>query len=105
MDYRRSTKQSNGTCPGTELKKGSLLRVKGNRAGQTIRCLNGKVWITQEGDNKDRVLNGGEMYLSNLSSFVLVGALDDAEVKICPESKERFFGGSPQIWQGALTKA
>lgn len=105
MNFRRSTNQKNGTCLGTDLKKGSLLRVKGNRSGQTIRCLNGRVWITQQGDNKDRVLNGGEMYLSNLSSFVLIGALDDAEVKICPESKERSFSWSPQVWQGALTKA
>lgn len=105
MNDRRNSNQSNGVCLGKDLEKGSLLRVKGNRSGQTIRCLNGRVWITQQGDNKDRILNGGEMYLSNLSSFVLIGALDDAEVKICPESKERSIVRSPQIWQGALTKA
>ena len=105
MNYRRITKQSNGTCLGTDLKKGSVLRVKGNRSGQTIRCLNGRVWITQQGDDKDRVLNNGEMYLSNLSSFVLISALDDAEVKVCPEVRERYVGRSPQVWQGALSRA
>ena len=87
------------------MKKGSVLSVKGNRAGQTIRCLNGKVWITQPGDNHDRFLTEGELYLSNLSSRIVISALDDALVKVCPERKERSIGRFRQTWQGALTGA
>ena len=105
MNYRRSTNKSNGTCRAKELKKGSVLRVKGNRFGQTIRCLDGMVWITQQGDSEDRFLNGGELYLSNLPSFILVSALNDAQVMVCQERKERSNRWSPQIWQGALTGA
>ena len=105
MSYRRSTNKSNGTCRAKELKKGSVLRVKGNRFGQAIRCLDGMVWITQQGDSQDRFLNGGELYLSNLPSFILVSALNDSQVMVCQESKARSSRWSPQIWQGALTGA
>ena len=105
MNYPGSANQSNGKCLGKDLKKGSVLRVKGNRSGQTIRCLNGMIWITQQGDREDRILNSGELYLSNLPTFILIGALDDAEVKIRVEGKERYIGWSPRIWQGAVTKA
>jgi hypothetical protein len=105
MNCHRRAGQANGACLGKDLKKGNVLRVKGNRSGQTVRCLNGMIWITQQGDNEDRILNSGEMFLSNLPSFILIGALKDAEVKICTEARARSIGWSPQIWQGALTKA
>ena len=105
MNYRKGSNKSEGTSLVKDLKKGSVLRVSGNRAGQSIRCLNGMVWVTQQGDNRDRYLSVGEMYLSNLPRFVVIQALKDARIKICPERKERSIGRFPKISRRVLSHA
>lgn len=102
MSYPRVTNNSDRVSPVKDLKKGGFLRVKGNRSGLSICCLNGTVWITQQGDYVDRILNTGERYFSKLPSFVLVGALDDARVKICPEGKALLNGWFPRTWHRTL---
>ena len=105
MNYRAGSNRSEGTILVKDLKKGRVLRVPGNRAGQSIRCLNGMVWITQQGDHRDRFLNGGEMYLSNLPHIVLIQALKDTKIKICQEAKKQSIGRFPQIRQRVLSHA
>ena len=106
MSYPRITNSSSDIASAVkDLKKGSVLRVEGNRSGQSICCLNGTVWITQQGDYVDRVLNIGERYLTNLPSYVLIGALNDARIKICPEGKPHSNGWFPRIWHRILTNA
>ena len=105
MNYRKDANKFEGTSFVRDLKKGSVLRISGNRAGQSIRCLDGMVWVTQQGDDRDRFLNGGEMYLSNLPCIVLIQALKDAKVKICMERKERSIGRLPKISRRVLSHA
>lgn len=105
MNYRKGSNTSEGTSLVKDLKKGRILRVSGNRAGQSIRCLQGMVWVTQQGDNRDRLLNGGDMYLSNLPRIVVIQALKDAKIKICIERKERSIGRFPKISRRVLSHA
>ena len=105
MNYRNGSNKSDGTSLLKDLKKGSVLRVPGSRAGQSIRCLNGMIWVTQQGDNRDRFLSGGEMYLSNLPRVVVIQALKDAKIMICPEGKAQSIGRFPKISGRVLSPA
>jgi len=96
MKYRKGAKKSKGISLVKDLKKGSVIRISGNRVGQSICCLNGMIWVTQQGDDRDRILNGGEMYLSNLRSIIVIVALIDAKIKICSQRKERSIGRFPK---------
>lgn len=42
------------------LNKNDVFRLKGSRAGQMISCLDGVIWITQQGDGFDWILSGDE---------------------------------------------
>ena len=103
MIDNNSANKSGGTSFVKDLKQGSVLRVSGSRAGQSIRCLNGMVWVTQQGDNRDRFLDGGEIYLSNLPRIVLIQALKDAKIQICRQGKEQSIRRFPQIRQGVFS--
>ena len=105
MNYRKGPNKSEGTSLVKNLKKGCVLRVHGNRTGQSIRCLDGMVWVTQQGDDRDRFLNRGEMYLSNLPRIVLIQALKDAKIMICPEGKAQSIGRFPKISGRVLSPA
>ena len=102
IGYPRITNNSDRTSVVKILKKGSVLRVKGNRSGQSIRCLNGTIWLTQQGDDADKVINTGETYLSNLRSFILVEALNDSLINISPEvmlsQKNVFLKSDTEFW-------
>ena len=108
MNDRKGSNKCEGTSLVKDLNKGSVLRVSGNRAGQSIRCLNGMVWITQQGHNggnKDRFLNSGNKYFSSQPCFVLIQALNDSRVMICPEGEKRSIGWFPRIRQRVLSHA
>ena len=50
------------------------------RAGDRIECVSGIVWVTQDGDLRDIVLNAGESFRLDRSGRVLVSGLADAGV-------------------------
>jgi hypothetical protein len=54
--------------------------VKGKRGRQTLFCLEGKVWVTQEGDIRDYLLEEGDAFLVTLPGLVLVRALTPARI-------------------------
>ena len=56
------------------LEKGNLLSL-GNADTVEIACLSGQVWITQDNDVRDVVLDGGERFTSDRDAKVLVYAL------------------------------
>jgi Protein of unknown function (DUF2917) len=45
--------------------------------GDTIVCTNGVLWVTQEGDPADYLLQMGGRFTANGDGMVLVQALDD----------------------------
>lgn len=63
-----------------ELAKGQSWRVKGNWRQQTLMCLSGHIWVTQEGDHRDYVLGPGDAFVVTRPGLVVVRALRPAVV-------------------------
>lgn len=53
-----------------------------DRTGDRVECLDGSVWITQDGDPRDVVLDAGESFTLDRPGTALVYALEDARVVV-----------------------
>ena len=73
---------SNLRTPDTivDLAAGQGWGLKGKRRQQTLFCLQGSVWITQECDIRDYVLEDGDAFMVTLPGLVLVRALTPARI-------------------------
>ena len=73
---------SNLSIPDTQvdLAAGQGWGLKGKRRQQTLFCLQGSVWVTQECDIRDYVLEEGDAFLVSLPGLVLVRALTPARI-------------------------
>jgi hypothetical protein len=63
-----------------DLAAGQGWGVNGKRRQQTLFCLQGRVWVTQEGDIRDYVLEEGDAFMVTLPGLVLVRALAPARL-------------------------
>ena len=63
-----------------DLATGQGWRVKGKRRQQTLFCLQGSIWVTQECDIRDYVLEEGDAFLITLPGLVIVRALTPARI-------------------------
>jgi hypothetical protein len=54
--------------------------VRGRRRQQTLFCLQGRIWVTQECDIRDYVLDEGDAFLITLPGLVMVRALTPARI-------------------------
>jgi|GEM_PF-1101173 len=63
------------------LDKYSLWNVEGDRRGDVISCLSGSLWITQEGDLSDYVLEPGQEFWVTRAGTVIVQSLDKSKFK------------------------
>jgi hypothetical protein len=61
------------------LNKHNLWNIDGDRRGDVIHCSYGTLWITQEGDLKDYILDAGQDFWVTRSGTVIVQALDDSK--------------------------
>ncbi len=59
------------------LEQRTLLRVR-NGTGQTILCLKGMIWLTQQNDVRDIVLGAGESFTLDRPGLALLYALNPA---------------------------
>jgi hypothetical protein len=78
-----------------DLADGQGWGLKGKRRQQTLFCLQGRVWVTQEGDIRDYVLEEGDAFLVTLPGWVMVRAFTPARIgyaeRLMPEAfKGRF---------------
>jgi hypothetical protein len=73
---------SNLGQPDTQvaLSAGQGWGVKGKRRQQSLFCLKGRVWVTQECDIHDYLLEAGDAFLITLPGLVLVHALTHARI-------------------------
>ena len=62
----------------TSLRKGEALHLQ-HALGQRIEALDGRVWITMDGDLRDVVIDAGEGFTVDRSSDVLLSAMSDAQ--------------------------
>ena len=67
----------------TAIGKGMAVSVDVS-AGMAIRCVTGKVWLTQEGDLRDHVVPAGMTFCTDRAGRVVLSAVDGAgEVIVC----------------------
>jgi len=59
------------------LERGQLQRVQDAR-GSLVLCLSGSLWLTQEGDNRDVVLEAGDEARIDRDGLSILSALDDS---------------------------
>ncbi len=76
-----NTKESLHTLTDIRLAKYKTWSIEGDRRGDVINCLNGLLWITQEGDLKDYVLEAGRDFWVTKPGTVVLQALDDSQFK------------------------
>ena len=61
------------------LHNASLWRAEGDLRGEQITCTAGQIWITQENDLNDYVLNPGEIFWVTRPGTLLVQALTNGQ--------------------------
>jgi hypothetical protein len=66
------------------LEVGALWQARDDQRWRVIICRRGVVWITQERDGVDYVLQEGEIFVVTLRGLVLVQALEPASVIVTP---------------------
>jgi hypothetical protein len=83
-----------------DLELGALWRARGDQRGRVIICCRGVVWITQERDLIDYVLQEGEIFIVTLPGSVLVQALEPASVTVLARStRARPYAGDYRVFQ------
>ena len=69
-----------------DLEVGAVWRARGDQRGRVIICRRGLIWITQERDVVDYVLEEGKVFIVTLPGLVLVEALEPASVTVVTPS-------------------
>jgi hypothetical protein len=76
-----NTKITQHTLTDINLAKHKLWEIEGDRRGDLINCLSGTLWITQEGDMRDYILEPGQNFWVTKPGVVLVQALESSKFK------------------------
>jgi hypothetical protein len=63
------------TTPTRELRRGETVSVDGDRRGARLRCLDGQLWITQAGDQRDHLIAVGREFMITRPGRVVIQAL------------------------------
>jgi hypothetical protein len=70
------------------LREGALLRIR-DGSGLRVHAQRGQIWITQEGDVRDAVLNEGESLQLEKDGLTLIQALSPATVAmLAPRNRD-----------------
>lgn len=75
------TKENLHTLTDISLAKYTTWTIEGDRRGDVISCVDGSLWITQEGDLKDYVLEAGKDFWVTKPGTVVVQALEHTQFK------------------------
>ncbi len=57
------------------------------RIGRSVECLDGSIWITQDGDLRDIVLGPGEAFAFDRCTDALLSAFDDSRYVVLDGSE------------------
>jgi Protein of unknown function (DUF2917) len=68
------------------LQRGEILVFQGERRGCTVQCGDGRLWVTQEGDFRDHLLQRGKLFESALPGRIVVTALSDSRLTVAEAS-------------------
>ena len=67
------------------LEKLSVHHLDGDSRGTEIYCLQGILWVTQQGDGQDYILGSGDRFVVSRSGRVVIEAVSDAILRITPD--------------------
>ena len=67
--------------------------MSGSRRGEILACEKGRVWITQERDPHDYVINSGEAFWVTLPGRVVLKALAESVIRVSKSIKQKPFSG------------
>ncbi|MGE5123456.1 MAG: DUF2917 domain-containing protein [Acidobacteriaceae bacterium] len=65
----------------TSLARHKIWSIEGDRRGYVIHCCNGTLWITQEGDLKDYLIEAGKDFWVTRRGEVVVQAMENSQFK------------------------
>ena len=68
-------------CTATAMSRGHTLRIQDGQ-GVLLQALSGRLWLTQEGDSRDIVLEAGDEVRITRPGLSLVHALREARVQV-----------------------
>jgi hypothetical protein len=85
LHAKELTMQTDLKLATTDLKRGQLLRLD-DAAGTLVLCLGGSLWLTQQGDQRDIVLEAGDDARIEHDGMSIVSALSDASVVLSRDS-------------------
>jgi hypothetical protein len=73
----------------TSLPRGQLQRLQDAR-DRVVVCLQGSLWLTQEGDTRDLVLEAGDEVRIDRDGLTLLHALRDARYLLSDQAKPSY---------------
>ncbi len=73
-----NTRTTTDTIKDIRLNKYETWDLEGDRRGDVISCSNGTLWITQENDMKDYVIESGQSFWVTRRGAVVVQALQNS---------------------------
>jgi hypothetical protein len=76
-----NTRENIHTLTEITLAKPKMWTIEGDRRGDVISCVSGTLWITQEGDLKDYIVEAGRKFWVTKPGTIIVQALDDSQFK------------------------
>lgn len=71
-----------------------LLKFEFGQPGTCVMCITGILWLTQQGDPRDHILNAGQSFTLDQSGMVLVQGLPYGKARILEIVKEPLYNKS-----------
>ncbi|HJT60818.1 MAG TPA: DUF2917 domain-containing protein [Burkholderiales bacterium] len=81
-----------------DLARGSLVRIVRGR-GMLVRVLSGSVWITEEGDPRDRFIAAGARLAIGSNGITLVSALAPTTISLTARRRRNLGARLVRAWQ------
>jgi hypothetical protein len=69
------------------MKQGQILSLAGDPRGCRISCFSGVLWLTQENDPDDHILNHDTEFKVTLPGLIVIEAITDSTIHILPEQR------------------
>ena len=64
-----------------ELERGRLVRIEDAR-GMLVRVASGSVWVTEEGDSRDRIVTAGKRFRIGSGGVTLISAISPSTIAL-----------------------
>jgi hypothetical protein len=93
---RRGGATESATQAEIRLCNSGIVRLEGDRRGLEIHALEGSLWVTQQDDINDHVLDAGDRFIICRRGLVVVQSMGEAVLKMTPAKflpTDKFVGG------------